>query len=92
MGRGQITHGRMPKPTRLKVPEGNSGKRPIDSDSAQPEIAILPGGSLTIRVCMRLERWGGRELVVAPNGSDNWASPKPKQDNTRIKAFARAQP
>ena len=33
---------------------------------------------------------GGRKLVIPPNGSDNWASSKPQQDNTPIKAFARA--
>ena len=32
--------GRRPKPTRLKVLTGNPGKRPLNMDEPQPEIAI----------------------------------------------------
>ena len=45
--------------------------------------------TLTIRIPMRLQRRGGRKLIVTPEGS---AAPRPKpcRDETLIKALVRA--
>jgi len=32
-----------------------------------------------------------RKLIIAPDGINDWAQPQPKQDNTLIKAIARAR-
>jgi len=40
---------------------------------------------------MTFQRRGGRKVIIAPNGMDDWAPPQPKQDDTLIKALARAQ-
>ena len=37
--------GRKPKPTRLKVINGNPGKRPLNLDGPIPEAAIPPTGT-----------------------------------------------
>ncbi|MGE0256848.1 MAG: hypothetical protein AB7N54_19620 [Alphaproteobacteria bacterium] len=47
------------------------------------------GATVTVRVPMVLRRRGGRKVVVAPEGSD-WAPPRPRIDNTLVKALARA--
>jgi hypothetical protein len=53
--------------------------------------AISPDGSaLTVRVPLTFRKRGGHKLVIAPNGSDSWAPPRPRIDNTMIKALARA--
>jgi hypothetical protein len=33
---------------------------------------------------------GGRKVVIAPQGPDAWAPPRPRVDNTMVKALARA--
>jgi hypothetical protein len=48
------------------------------------------GSALTVRVPLTFRRRGGRKLVIAPNGSDSWAPPRPRVDNTIIKALSRA--
>jgi hypothetical protein len=48
------------------------------------------GGTLTVRVPLTFRKRGGRKLVIAPNGSDSWAPPRPRVDNAMVKALARA--
>jgi hypothetical protein len=48
------------------------------------------GSTLTVRVPLTFRKRGGRKLVIAPNGSDSWAPPRSRIDNTMIKALARA--
>jgi hypothetical protein len=48
------------------------------------------GGTLTVRVPLTFRKRGGRKLVIAPNGSDSWAPPRPRIDNTMVKAIGRA--
>ena len=43
--------------------------------------------TLTIRIPMRLQRRGGRKLIMTPEGV---AAPKPRRDDTLIKALVRA--
>jgi hypothetical protein len=54
------------------------------------EVALSPDGcTITVFVPMRWRRRGGRKLIVAPPGCDDWAPP-PKVDNSLIRALARA--
>ena len=50
----------------------------------------LDGSTLTVRIPLIFRKRGGRKLVIAPNGSDSWAPPRPRVDNTMVKAIARA--
>ena len=45
--------------------------------------------TLTIRIPMRLQRRGGRKLIMTPEGSAA-PSPKPRRDETLVKALVRA--
>jgi hypothetical protein len=45
--------------------------------------------TLTIRVPIRLQRRGGRKLIMAPEGSAA-PTPKPRRDETLVKAVVRA--
>jgi hypothetical protein len=47
------------------------------------------GRTLTIRVPLTLRKRGGRKQVVSPEGT-NWGAPRPRVDNTMVKAIARA--
>ena len=49
-------------------------------------------GSLTVRVPLTFRRCGGRKLVIGPQGpgSQSWAPPRTRLDNTLVKAIARA--
>jgi hypothetical protein len=47
------------------------------------------GGTVTVRVPMTFCRRGGRKAVVTPDGAATWA-PRPRVDNTMVKALARA--
>jgi hypothetical protein len=53
-------------------------------DRVRPEVETL-----TIRIPMRLQRWGGRKLIITPDGAPVPA-PKPRRDETLIKALVRA--
>ena len=47
------------------------------------------GRTLTVRVPLTLRKRGGRKQVVAPEGA-TWGAPRPRVDNTMVKAIARA--
>ena len=51
--------------------------------------AALELDTLTVRISMRLQRRGGRKLIMTPEGSAA-PTPKPRRDETLIKALARA--
>ena len=54
------------------------------------EVRLSPDGSrITVFVAMAWRRRGGRKVIVAPPGSEAWASP-PKIDGALVKALARA--
>jgi hypothetical protein len=54
------------------------------------QVHLSPDGStITVFVPMAWRRRGGRKVIVAPPGSDDWAPP-PKIDGVLIKALARA--
>jgi hypothetical protein len=48
----------------------------------------LEVNTLTIRIPMRLQRRGGRKLIMTPDGAV--PTPKPRRDDTLIKALVRA--
>ncbi len=50
---------------------------------------IKDGKTLTVRVPWALRKRGGRKLVVTPDGVP-FAAPRPRVDNTVVKAIARA--
>ena len=53
-------------------------------------VQLSPDGStITVFVPMTWRRRGGRKVIVAPPGSDDWAPP-PKIDGALVKALARA--
>lgn len=49
------------------------------------------GHTIKVFVPMTFQRRGGRKLIIAPDGANDWVQPQPKQDNTLIKAIARAK-
>jgi hypothetical protein len=53
-----------------------------------PERADLELDTLTIRIPIRLQRRGGRKLIMTPEGAV--PTPKPRLDETLIKALVRA--
>ena len=53
------------------------------------EHASLEVETLTIRIPMRLQRRGGRKLIIAPEGSSA-PTPRPSRDETLVKALVRA--
>jgi hypothetical protein len=53
------------------------------------ERAGLEVDTLTIRIPMRLQRRGGRKLIVTPEGVAP-ATPKPRRDETLVRALVRA--
>jgi hypothetical protein len=56
---------------------------------ARAEIS-KDGGTLTVRIPLTFRKRGGRTLVIVPPGVDQWAPPRPRVDNTMVKAIARA--
>jgi hypothetical protein len=54
-----------------------------------PEHVGLEVGTLTVRIPMRLQRRGGRKLIMMPEGVTAPA-PKPRRDETLVKALVRA--
>ena len=54
------------------------------------EIRLSPDGStITVFLPMVWRRRGGRKVIVAPSGCNDWAPP-PKIDDALVKALARA--
>jgi hypothetical protein len=51
---------------------------------ARPEVETV-----TVRIPMRLERRGGRKLIIAPDGAAS-APAKPDRDETMIRALVKA--
>jgi hypothetical protein len=51
--------------------------------------ASLEVDTLTIRIPIRLQRRGGRKLIMAPQGAA-MPSPKPRRDEMLVKALVRA--
>jgi len=47
------------------------------------------GRTLTVRVALTVRKRGGRKQVVMPDGAC-WGQPRPRVDNTMVKALARA--
>ncbi len=55
------------------------------------EVRLSPDGCMiTVFVPMTWRRRGGRKVIVAPPGADDWAPP-PRIDDALIKALARAR-
>ena len=54
------------------------------TEHTRPEVETL-----TIRIPMRLQRRGGRKLIVTPEGAAV-PTPKPSRDETLVKALVRA--
>jgi hypothetical protein len=48
------------------------------------------GSTLTVSIPVTFCKRGGRKLVVVPNGSESWAPPRLRVDNTMAKAIGRA--
>lgn len=53
------------------------------------DAATDDGRTLTVRVPLTLRKRGGRKQVVTPEGAC-WGQPRPRVDNTMVKAIARA--
>lgn len=47
------------------------------------------GRRLTVRVPLTVRKRGGRKQVIMPDGA-SWGQPRPRVDNTMVKAIARA--
>ena len=54
-----------------------------------PATLSPDGRTITVTVPIRLRRRAGRKTVIAPDGASSWA-PRPRVDNTLVKAVARA--
>ena len=50
----------------------------------------LEGNTIVVDIPMTWKRRGGRKVIIAPDGGDAWAPAKPRQDETLIRALARA--
>jgi hypothetical protein len=48
------------------------------------------GRTVTVHVALSIHRRGGRKLILAPDGTKTIAPPRPRIDNSMIKAIARA--
>lgn len=53
------------------------------------DAATDDGRTLTVRVPLTVRKRGGRKQVVMPDGAC-WGQPRPRVDNTMVKAIARA--
>jgi hypothetical protein len=56
---------------------------------ARPEMSP-DGRTLTVHVPFAFRKRGGRKLVIAPQGAEAWAPPRPRADSAMVKALARA--
>lgn len=45
--------------------------------------------TITVHVPLTFTKRGGRKQVVLPDGAPSWAPPRPRVDNTMVKAIAR---
>jgi hypothetical protein len=50
------------------------------------------GRTLTVHVPLAFRKRGGRKIIIAPQGAEAWAPPRPGVDNTLVKALARGVP
>ena len=48
------------------------------------------GQTVTVRIPLKIHRYGGRKRIIAPEGAAPWAPPRARIDNTMVKAIARA--
>jgi hypothetical protein len=46
--------------------------------------------TLTVHVPLAFRKRGGRKLVITPARTEAWAPPRPRVDNSMVKALARA--
>lgn len=53
------------------------------------DVTTDDGRTLTVRVPLTVRKRGGRKQVVMPDGA-GWGQPRPRVDNTMVKAIARA--
>ena len=62
--------------------------------NAKPEIAQanwrLEGTTIVVDIPMQWKRRGGRKVIIAPDGGDAWTPAKSRNDETLIRALARA--
>jgi hypothetical protein len=50
----------------------------------------LDADTITVTIPMAWKRRGGRKVIIAPDGGDAWVPAKPRNDETLIRALARA--
>jgi hypothetical protein len=55
------------------------------------KIWEFDGSTITVRIPMTWKRYGGRKVIIAPDGGDAWALAKPRPDETLTRTLARAQ-
>ena len=48
------------------------------------------GTLLTVSIPMAIRKRGGRKVVVSPGGTEPWAMPRPRIDNTLLRALVQA--
>lgn len=46
--------------------------------------------SITVHVPMAFKKHGGRKLMIAPDLGPDWSPPRPRIDNTMVRAIVRA--
>ena len=82
---GDPAAGRGDRECRRGPPPSGAGE-----DSGVSQVRLSPDGStIIVFVPMSWRRRGGRKVIVAPLGCDDWAPP-PRINNTLVKALARA--
>ena len=60
------------------------------ANGSQAEAIRFDGKTLTIRIPMRFQRHGGRKLIIAPEGGEDWTPVPTGPDTTLIRALGRA--
>src|SRR5262245_10515343 len=48
------------------------------------------GATSTVDIPLRIRRRGGRKVMLAPDGTSAWTSPRARVDSTMVEAIARA--
>ena len=70
---------------------GGPGARYGRDVASLAQGAVSARNTFTVRIPMQIRKRGGRKLILAPDGGEPiWAAPRPRVDNTIIKAVARA--